>query len=118
MDFSRGEAPFPERSKPRAQPGRRGKSENNKRGHKPAPSLLGNYDELLIPLTKEQVIAESKRCMSCGMCFDCDNCYMFCSDSAVIRQPKGSHFKFDWDKCSRCDKCYNQCPCGYIDWVE
>ncbi|MBF0284494.1 MAG: FAD-dependent oxidoreductase [Magnetococcales bacterium] len=94
------------------------KSENNKRGHKPAPSLLGNYDELLIPLTKEQVIAESKRCMSCGMCFDCDNCYMFCSDSAVIRQPKGSHFKFDWDKCSRCDKCYNQCPCGYIDWVE
>lgn len=90
----------------------------NTRTFQSVDSFKDNFDELMVPLTKEQVMTEAKRCMSCGLCFDCDNCYMYCSDSAVIRLPKGEHFKFDLDKCSSCDKCYNQCPCGYIDWIE
>lgn len=93
-------------------------SKQTHRHHGPVSDRLGNFNPFVIPLTQDQVIAESKRCMSCGMCFDCDNCYMYCSDSAVERLPKGQHFQFNMDKCTRCDKCYNQCPCGYIDWVE
>ncbi|MBF0610563.1 MAG: FAD-dependent oxidoreductase [Magnetococcales bacterium] len=90
----------------------------NKRGHLPVEARKGNFNDFLLPLSQEQVLAEAKRCMSCGLCMDCENCYMYCSDNAVLKLPKGQHFKYDLDKCTSCDKCYNQCPCGYIDWIE
>lgn len=88
-----------------------------KRGHLPATLRMGNFNPYLVPLIQEEMVSEAKRCMSCGMCFDCENCYIYCSDGAVIKLPKGQHFKYDLDKCTGCDKCFNQCPCGYIDWV-
>ncbi|MBU0600144.1 hypothetical protein KJ997_05160 [bacterium] len=51
------------------------------------------------------------------MCFDCDNCYTFCSDSAVKKQPKGQHYEFNLALCQGCKKCAEECPCGYIDML-
>ena len=39
----------------------------------------------LTALTVDEVRTEAARCMSCGACFDCENCYKYCQDSAVIR---------------------------------
>ena len=36
----------------------------------------------------ELVIDEAKRCMSCGMCFECNNCVIFCPQDAVYRVTK------------------------------
>ncbi len=79
-----------------------------------------NFNEIRFALTEEQVIEEAKRCLSCGRCFDCDNCYTFCSDSAVKKldkneHPFGDHYKFALDTCQGCKKCAEECPCGYID---
>ena len=67
-------------------------------------------------ITREEVIAEAKRCMSCGLCFQCDNCYKYCQDQAVIKHfEKGQPYRFKLEFCQGCKKCAEECPCGYIE---
>ena len=82
-------------------------------------NVLGNIDERLIALTEAQVQAEAKRCMSCGQCFECDNCVMYCPQGAVKRVPKkevsiGRYVYTDYNKCIGCQICADVCPTGYI----
>ena len=35
--------------------------------------------------TLDEVRTEAIRCMSCGQCFDCENCFKYCQDNAVVR---------------------------------
>jgi NADPH-dependent glutamate synthase beta subunit-like oxidoreductase len=78
---------------------------------------IANFEEYITPFTQEALLAEAKRCMSCGQCFDCENCWKFCGDGAVNKLAKGEHFEFNWDKCIGCSKCAEECPCGLIDMV-
>ena len=82
----------------------------------PAERLQDPHREVNLGLTREQAIAEAKRCMSCGLCFDCGNCWKYCQDQAVIkpldrRQP----YRFKLEFCTGCKKCAEECPCGYIE---
>lgn len=78
---------------------------------------VNNFNEVSMTISEEQVVEETKRCMSCGQCFDCDNCYSYCSDNAVKKLPKGQHYEFHLETCQGCKKCAEECPCGYIDMV-
>ena len=83
-------------------------------------AVLGHFEERVIGLTTEQAIDESKRCMSCGMCFECDNCVIFCPQDAVFRVDKskkttGRYVDTDYDRCIGCHICADVCPTGYID---
>lgn len=82
------------------------------------PSVVkGNHDELLQPLTDEQVKAESERCMSCGLCFDCKQCVSFCPQEAITRfrnNPEGEKVYTEYEKCVGCHICSLVCPSGYI----
>lgn len=61
-------------------------------------------------------IAEARRCLSCGGCFECDNCYKYCPDQAVLRPlTPGEPYRFKLEFCQGCNKCAEQCPSGYID---
>ncbi|MBI4199519.1 MAG: FAD-dependent oxidoreductase [Chloroflexi bacterium] len=72
--------------------------------------------EVNLGLTREQVIEEAKRCMSCGLCFQCDNCWKYCQDQAVIKPfEKGQPYRFKLEFCQGCKKCAEECPCGYIE---
>ena len=74
--------------------------------------------EVNLPFTQEQLIQETRRCMSCGYCFDCEKCWMFCQDQAVIKPPvKGDPYEFNLGNCTGCKKCAEECPCGFIDMV-
>ncbi len=82
-------------------------------------NVLGNDEERLMPLTEAEAQAEAKRCMSCGMCFECDNCLVYCPQGAVKRVPKkeatmGRYVYTDYDKCIGCHICADVCPTGYI----
>jgi Pyruvate/2-oxoacid:ferredoxin oxidoreductase delta subunit len=84
-----------------------------------AANVLGNVEERLIALTEAQALAEAKRCMSCGMCFECDNCVIYCPQGAVKRVPKkeqmaGRYVVTDYAKCIGCHICMDVCPTGYI----
>lgn len=82
-------------------------------------TALGNFEERLNALTEKEAVAEGKRCMSCGMCFECDNCVVYCPQTAVFRVPKakatlGRYVDTNYDKCIGCHICADVCPTGYI----
>jgi len=67
-------------------------------------------------ISPEQVIEETRRCMSCGYCFDCEKCWLFCQDQAIDKpMEKGVIYKFKMENCTGCKKCAEECPCGYIE---
>ena len=81
--------------------------------------VLGNFEERIKPLSEEQAIKEGERCMSCGICFECDNCVIFCPQDAIFRVPKdkravGRYVDTDYTKCIGCHICQDVCPTGYI----
>lgn len=86
-----------------------------------ASERIGNFSEIAFTWDESEVTAESKRCLSCGLCYDCDNCYSYCSDSAVKKLskdlPRGEHYEFDLVLCQGCKKCAEECPCGYVDML-
>lgn len=82
-------------------------------------SALGNFAERIEPLSEKEAVAEAKRCMSCGLCFECDNCVVYCPQTAVYRVPKskattGRYVDTNYDKCIGCHVCKDVCPTGYI----
>jgi len=84
-----------------------------------AEEVLGHFKERVIGLSETKAIDESIRCMSCGMCFECDNCVIFCPQDAVFRVKKGEnttgrYVDTDYAKCIGCHICADVCPTGYI----
>ncbi len=74
----------------------------------------GNPAAVAVYLDNEDAISEAARCMSCGLCMDCETCWMYCSSNCFQKLPKGEHYKIRLELCSGCGKCVEACPCGYI----
>ncbi len=66
-------------------------------------------------LSESAAVDEAKRCMSCGMCMDCESCWMYCTNECFERLPKGKHYRVKLELCNGCKKCADACPCGYIE---
>ncbi|MCI4680333.1 NAD(P)-binding protein [Rhodoblastus acidophilus] len=87
--------------------------------HVEADQVMGDFAERIVAFSEAQAQAEGQRCMSCGMCFECDNCVIFCPQTAVSRVPKkdravGRYVQTDYKKCIGCHICADVCPTGYI----
>ena len=67
------------------------------------------------PMSAEEAVAEAARCMSCGMCMDCETCWMYCSKNCFVKLAQGDHYKIKVELCNGCGKCADVCPCGYIE---
>ncbi len=75
------------------------------------------FDEVVGGLDASNALFEARRCMSCGSCFECDNCYGVCPDNAVIKLGAGGKYEIDLDFCKGCGICAHECPCGAITMV-
>ncbi|MDH3627390.1 MAG: FAD-dependent oxidoreductase [Acidobacteriota bacterium] len=68
-------------------------------------------------LTESQALNEVNRCMSCGQCFGCEHCWMFCAHDCFSpvgeTRPRG-YFELTIDQCHNCGKCVDVCPCGFL----
>ncbi|GAB0056405.1 Dissimilatory sulfite reductase flavoprotein [Candidatus Magnetaquicoccaceae bacterium FCR-1] len=80
--------------------------------------VKGSWREVLVPLSREQAAAESGRCMSCGLCFECNQCMLFCPQHAITKfggNPEGEVMFTYYERCVGCHICAEICPTGYID---
>jgi 2-oxoacid:acceptor oxidoreductase delta subunit (pyruvate/2-ketoisovalerate family) len=75
---------------------------------------IGNFKEINLGMNPEEAGHEAGRCMSCGVCTMCGNCYLFCPDGAVQLDSEIGHYAIDYDYCKGCGVCQNECPVGAI----
>ena len=78
-------------------------------------ALRKGFDEVVAGLTEVEARYEANRCLSCGNCFECDNCFASCPEQAIVKLGMGRYYRFDYDLCTGCAVCFEQCPCHAID---
>ena len=78
---------------------------------------ISDFSEVLSGLTAGEAAYESQRCLSCGNCFECDGCLGACPEDAVIKLGVGERYRFDYDRCTGCRACFEQCPVHAIEMV-
>jgi putative selenate reductase YgfK subunit len=67
-----------------------------------------SFKEINLGYNEEELLLETRRCFSCGVCNQCDNCYVFCPDLAVKKSTDG--YEFNYDYCKGCGICAQECP--------
>jgi NADPH-dependent glutamate synthase beta subunit-like oxidoreductase len=75
------------------------------------------FTEIMAGLQPTEAKREAKRCLSCGVCFECDNCWAACPEDAIIKLGPGSRYRIDHAKCTGCAVCVEQCPCHAMEMV-
>ncbi len=83
----------------------------------PAEQRVTGFDEVVGGLSAQAATFEAGRCLSCGNCFECDGCLGACPEDAVIKLGPGHRYRFDYDNCTGCATCYEQCPVHAIEMV-
>ena len=78
---------------------------------------VGGFAEVLAGLGEREAVYEAGRCLSCGNCFECDGCLGACPEDAVIKLGAGYRYRFDYDRCTGCATCFDQCPVHAIEMV-
>ena len=73
------------------------------------------FDEVVSGLGESAALYEAKRCLSCGNCYECDGCYGACPEDAIIKLGPGKRYRYDFDRCTGCAVCFEQCPCHAIE---
>ena len=74
--------------------------------------------EVTLAYREEQAVAEADRCMSCGVCNGCDNCYIVCPDVSVLRDAReNGHYSIRTTYCKGCLVCVQECPTGCLEKV-
>ncbi|HEY4853870.1 MAG TPA: NAD(P)-binding protein [Streptosporangiaceae bacterium] len=78
---------------------------------------VSDFTEVVGGLTGQQAAYEARRCLSCGNCFECDGCLGACPEDAVIKLGEGNRYRFDYDRCTGCGTCHDQCPVHAIEMI-
>jgi NADPH-dependent glutamate synthase beta subunit-like oxidoreductase len=76
---------------------------------------VAGFDEVVGGLSAQEATYEAGRCLSCGNCFECDGCLGACPEDAVIKLGVGHRYRFDYDRCTGCAACFEQCPVHAIE---
>jgi NADPH-dependent glutamate synthase beta subunit-like oxidoreductase len=76
-----------------------------------------DFGEVLGGLSEQEATYEARRCLSCGNCCECDGCLGACPEDAVIKLGTGHRYRFDYDRCTGCGACFEQCPVHSIEMV-
>lgn len=85
--------------------------------HLPQDRRTEDFSEIVAGLCEADATFEAQRCFSCGNCFECDGCYGACPEQAIIKLGPGNRYRYDYELCTGCAVCYEQCPCHAIEMV-
>ena len=76
-----------------------------------------DFQEIVRGLLPEEARFEAIRCLSCGNCIECDGCLGACPEDAIIKLGKGLRYRYNYEKCTGCATCYEQCPVHAIEMI-
>jgi NADPH-dependent glutamate synthase beta subunit-like oxidoreductase len=76
---------------------------------------VADFEEVVGGLSSRDATFEAGRCLSCGNCCECDGCLGACPEDAVIKLGPGLRYRFDYDRCTGCRACFDQCPVHSIE---
>jgi NADPH-dependent glutamate synthase beta subunit-like oxidoreductase len=83
----------------------------------PPEQRVSGFGEVVGGLSEAEAVYEAGRCLSCGNCCECDGCLGACPEDAVIKLGPGHRYEFNYDRCTGCGACYEQCPVHAIEMV-
>ena len=89
--------------------------EDAPRQHRPRLEMVrrqSTFDEVVLDLDAGTALFEARRCLSCGGCISCDNCFALCPDNAVLKLGPEKAYVVDLDYCKGCGLCVEECPTG------
>ena len=76
---------------------------------------LQDFREVKIFLSEDQAKAQAERCFSCGHCLQCDNCFYYCPDMAIIKDSSCElGYRIQDQYCKGCGLCVEECPRGAL----
>jgi NADPH-dependent glutamate synthase beta subunit-like oxidoreductase len=83
----------------------------------PPDERVAGFEEVVGGLNATAATYEARRCLSCGNCFECDGCFGACPEDAIIKLGPGHGYSYNYDRCTGCGTCYDQCPVHAIEMV-
>ena len=75
----------------------------------PVTERRSTFDEVHMGLSSAD---EAARCLSCGVCNECDACVTYCPEGVLKRV--GHSLEFDYSYCKGCGVCVAECPRNVI----
>ncbi len=95
-------------------------ADREKEPAQPVRDRIRSFDEVELGFTREQAVAEAKRCLNCGLgahvaynCASCLNCVLVCPYG--VPRPGEERAEIDISQCQACGICAGQCPVAAID---
>ena len=74
--------------------------------------------EVRLGYSEEMAVREADRCFSCGVCNGCDNCWVVCPDTSIVRDERlNGHYSVNLNYCKGCGVCVQECPTGCLEFV-
>jgi formate dehydrogenase beta subunit len=83
----------------------------------PAATRATGFAEVMAGLSEKEASYEANRCLSCGNCFECDQCYAACPEQAIEKLGPGRRYQYLYDRCTGCAVCFETCPCHAIEMI-
>ncbi|MBI4294191.1 MAG: FAD-dependent oxidoreductase [Betaproteobacteria bacterium] len=88
-------------------------AEQRERNKLDAAERNSGFNEIRLGYSVEEALAQSDRCFSCGDCTECDNCFYYCPDMAIVKDPASPlHYRVLEQYCKGCGACVTECPRG------
>jgi len=79
--------------------------------------LVNNpFAEIELECDKKTLAGELARCLHCGRCIDCDNCYIYCPDISIVKLD--NRYEIDYTHCKGCGICVTECPRAAMELIE
>ena len=83
----------------------------------PPARRVDGFAEVLAGLSEGEAAYEAQRCLSCGNCFECDQCYAACPEQAIEKLGPGRRYRYLYERCTGCAVCFDTCPCHAIEMI-
>ena len=91
-------------------------AKRNSGGALPVDTRRRTFREVHYGFDDHAAAAEAQRCLSCGVCNDCESCINHCPEGILERDGEG--YRFNYDYCKGCGICSTECPRGVVIMSE